>query len=157
MIQGGDNIKKILSVHSVVVLVGTNILLSFLLLAMNWIFLNEYINYMSQSDIVNNDKSSAVKTGYVLALVFRSLFSIFWIFTFILFRKIIIKRIKGIWWVLFIYGVASISAYTYYVFKDSFYLFTLIRALQLFVSSIFFIIIFTKVFRLDLKGEKNYE
>lgn len=124
---------------------------------MNWIFLDEYIKYMRQADIVNNDKNSIVKTGYVIGLVFRSLFSLFWIFTFILFKRLITKRIKRIWWVLFIYGCISISAYTYYVFKDSFYLFTLLRILQLFISLMLFIIIFTKAFRLDLKGEKDYE
>lgn len=112
---------------------------------------------MRQADIVNNDKNSIVKTGYVIGLVFRSLFSLFWIFTFILFKRLITKRIKRIWWVLFIYGCISISAYTYYVFKDSFYLFTLLRILQLFISLMLFIIIFTKAFRLDLKGEKDYE
>ncbi len=138
-------------------MIGVNILLSFLLLAMNWIFLDEYVKYMNHVDIVNNGNNSVVKTGYVIGLVFRSVFSIFWIVTFVLFRRLIVKRIKGIWWVLFIYGLINISVYTYYVFKDSFYLFTLLRILQLFISLMFFIIIFTKTFRLDLKGEKDYE
>lgn len=101
---------------------------------MNWIFLDEYVKYMNHVDIVNNGNNSVVKTGYVIGLVFRSVFSIFWIVTFVLFRRLIVKRIKGIWWVLFIYGLINISVYTYYVFKDSFYLFTLLRILQLFIS-----------------------
>lgn len=144
-------LKKIYSTKFIIILIALNILLSFCILAANWIFLDEYIKYMSEIEIVNTNKDSVTTIGYIIGLGFRTFFSLFWIFTFLLLRRLIIKRVRGIWWVLLIYGVISICVYSYYVFINSFYIFTCLRVLQLLVSLGVFLIIFTKPLRSELK------